>query len=151
MARRLSPYSLRKRKTIFLSWMLAGGSPAATHFLCFAKESKQRKATARRCPAGTRESNTPSGKRNELAALRHVSLLYPLDTSLSRQRLKRGHVKKKRRLFDVHPMRSIAWSADLVLTLMLTLTLTLMLMLMLTLMLTFNPWQSATKGTVTTD
>jgi hypothetical protein len=31
----------------------AGGSPAATHFLCFAKESKQRKATA--------SSQPPSG------------------------------------------------------------------------------------------
>jgi hypothetical protein len=30
----------------------AGGSPAATHFLCFAKESKQRKATPLRRPFG---------------------------------------------------------------------------------------------------
>ena len=30
---------------VFLLWCDAGGSPAATHFLCFAKESKQRKAT----------------------------------------------------------------------------------------------------------
>jgi hypothetical protein len=30
----------------------AGGSPAATHFSCFAKKSKQKKATARRCPSG---------------------------------------------------------------------------------------------------
>ena len=30
----------------------AGGSPAATHFLCFAKESKQRKATAGSRPFG---------------------------------------------------------------------------------------------------
>ncbi len=29
--------------------LLAGGSPAATHFLCFAKESKQRKATPAVC------------------------------------------------------------------------------------------------------
>ncbi len=29
--------------------LLAGGSPAATHFLCFAKESKQRKATPTVC------------------------------------------------------------------------------------------------------
>ncbi len=29
------------------SLVVAGGSPAATHFLCFAKESKQRKATPR--------------------------------------------------------------------------------------------------------
>ena len=32
-----------------LRGVLAGGSPAATHFLCFAKESKQRKATPTVC------------------------------------------------------------------------------------------------------
>jgi hypothetical protein len=32
--------------------MHAGGSPAATHFLCVAKESKQRKATAKPLPFG---------------------------------------------------------------------------------------------------
>ena len=53
-------------------------SPAATHFLCFAKESKQRKATARRCPSGSRRSEHKSGKRNQLASLRHVSLLIRL-------------------------------------------------------------------------
>src|SRR5947209_5778850 len=31
---------------------VAGGGPAATHFLCFAKESKQRKATAQPLPFG---------------------------------------------------------------------------------------------------
>ncbi len=31
---------------------LAGGSPAASHFLCFAKESNQRKATPLRYPFG---------------------------------------------------------------------------------------------------
>ena len=46
---------------------LAGGSPAATHFLCFAKESKQRKATARRCPSGTAKVNIKAGsERNSL-------------------------------------------------------------------------------------
>ena len=37
----------------FFDQPFAGGSPAATHFLCFAKESKQRKATA--------SSQPPSG------------------------------------------------------------------------------------------
>jgi hypothetical protein len=32
--------------------MHAGGGPAATHFLCFAKESKQRKASAGKLPCG---------------------------------------------------------------------------------------------------
>ncbi|RFB70802.1 MULTISPECIES: hypothetical protein [unclassified Herbaspirillum] len=32
--------------------VVAGGGPAAAHFLCFAKESKQRKATAIRRPFG---------------------------------------------------------------------------------------------------
>jgi hypothetical protein len=43
------------------AWGLAGGSPAATHFLCHAKESKQRKATASRCPSGSRCCSVPSG------------------------------------------------------------------------------------------
>jgi len=34
------------------SWIQAGGSPAATYFLCFAKESKQRKASAGKLPFG---------------------------------------------------------------------------------------------------
>jgi len=41
-----------KNKTVFPSLVHAGGSPAATHFLCFAKESKQRKATAKPLPCG---------------------------------------------------------------------------------------------------
>ena len=60
--------------------VVAGGGPAAAHFLCFAKESKQRKATAIRRPAarGTRWRRTQIGKGNKLATLRQVSLLYPI-------------------------------------------------------------------------
>src|SRR5450830_964825 len=36
----------------FFDQPFAGGSPAATHFLCLAKESKQRKATAGSSPFG---------------------------------------------------------------------------------------------------
>jgi hypothetical protein len=32
--------------------LLAGGRPAATYFSCFAKKSKQKKATQSRCPCG---------------------------------------------------------------------------------------------------
>ena len=57
-------------------WRRAGGSPAATHFLCFAKESKQRKATARPLSLrDSRQSEQEIGKRNQLAALKHVSFL----------------------------------------------------------------------------
>jgi len=35
---------------VFSSDELAGGSPAATHFSCFAKKSKQKKATAKARP-----------------------------------------------------------------------------------------------------
>ena len=56
-------------------WKLAGGSPAATHFLCFAKESKQRKAIAQPLPAVGGSPNEPCASRmgHKLAALKHVS------------------------------------------------------------------------------
>jgi hypothetical protein len=61
----------------------------ATHFLCFAKESKQRKATAANCPSGSRKSERQSGKRNNSPSLRselkQISLLFPLRRSLFRQ------------------------------------------------------------------
>jgi hypothetical protein len=61
----------------------------ATHFLCFAKESKQRKATAANCPSGSRKSERQSGKRNNSPSLRselkQISLLFPLRHSLFRQ------------------------------------------------------------------
>ncbi len=41
----------------------AGGSPAATHFLCFAKESKQRKATRGSSPG--KERGVPCVTRND--------------------------------------------------------------------------------------
>jgi hypothetical protein len=48
--------------------MLAGGGPAAAYFLCFAKESKQRKATALPLPLrGSQNCKRQSGKRNKLA------------------------------------------------------------------------------------
>jgi hypothetical protein len=61
----------------------------ATHFLCFAKESKQRKATAANCPSGPRKSKRQSGKRNNSPSLRselrQISLLFPLCHSFFRQ------------------------------------------------------------------
>ena len=59
--------------------MLAGGSPAATHFLCFAPsrapESKQRKAIAQPLPAVGGSPNEPCASRmgHKLASLKHVS------------------------------------------------------------------------------
>jgi hypothetical protein len=38
--------------SVVTPWVLAGGGPAANHFLCFAKESKQRKASAGKLPFG---------------------------------------------------------------------------------------------------
>jgi hypothetical protein len=38
--------------SVVTPWGLAGGGPAATPFLCFAKERKQRKATAGKLPFG---------------------------------------------------------------------------------------------------
>jgi|GEM_PF-3370492 len=57
------------------SWYQAGCGPAATYFLCLAKESKQRKATARRWPSASRLRRRKNGKRNQLASLKHVSFL----------------------------------------------------------------------------
>jgi hypothetical protein len=74
--------------------MLAGGGPAATHFSCFAKKSKQKKATAESLPLrGSREGEALIGKRNKLASLRQISLLYPIKTSPSRQRQRGLQVK----------------------------------------------------------
>jgi hypothetical protein len=67
------------------------------------------------------ESDASDGKRNKLATLRHVSLLFPSDASLSWQRHKRGHVKTV--VFNLHPAMRIAQSAEL--------------------MLKFTPWRSA--------
>jgi hypothetical protein len=58
-------------------------------FFASPKKRNPKKATARRCPSGSRTSNARLGKRNQLAALRHVSLLYPSRALLARQRLKR--------------------------------------------------------------
>ena len=63
---------------VVTSWKQAGGSPAASHFSCLVKKSNLKKATQSRCPSGSRESDALSGKRHQLAALRHVSLLIRL-------------------------------------------------------------------------
>ncbi|MFJ2987879.1 hypothetical protein ACIPF8_08430 [Collimonas sp. NPDC087041] len=61
--------------TVATPWGLAGGGPAAAHFLCFAKESKQRKAIAQPLPAFGGSPNEPRASRmgHKLAALKHVS------------------------------------------------------------------------------
>jgi hypothetical protein len=46
----------------------AGGSPAATHFLCFAKESKQRKATPLHRPFGVPKISRQQRAARKLAA-----------------------------------------------------------------------------------
>jgi hypothetical protein len=46
----------------------AGGGPAAAHFSCLAKKSKQKKATALPLPLrGSQHCERQSGKRNKLA------------------------------------------------------------------------------------
>ena len=65
--------------TVTTPWKLAGGSPAAAHFLCFAPsrapESKQRKAIAQPLPAVGGFPNEPCASRmgHKLASLKHVS------------------------------------------------------------------------------
>ena len=55
---------------------VAGGSPAATHFSCFAKKSKQKKATAGTQPLrGSRCCRIQIGKRTKLASLKQRSFL----------------------------------------------------------------------------
>jgi hypothetical protein len=46
---------------------LPGAARQPLTFFAFAKESKQRKATASRCPSGSQKSGQQSGKRNKLA------------------------------------------------------------------------------------
>ena len=55
--------------------MLAGGSPAASHFSCFAKKSNQKKAIAQPLPAFGGFPNEPRTSRmgHKLASLKHVS------------------------------------------------------------------------------
>ena len=71
-------------KTFATPWMLAGGSPAATHFLCFAKESKQRKATAKPLPSlrsGPQIRRVPAGWGKQLA---FGSNIFPHNSRLTR-------------------------------------------------------------------
>ena len=50
---------------------VAGGGPAAAHFSCLAKKSKQKKATAKPQPLrGTRLYKSKNGKRTKLASLK---------------------------------------------------------------------------------
>ena len=66
---------------------VAGSGPAATFFLCFAKEKRQRKATAK--PLSLRDSQVRHclvGAANQLAALKHVCVLYPIRQCLPWQR-----------------------------------------------------------------
>jgi hypothetical protein len=49
----------------------------ATHFLCFAKESKQRKATAARCPCGVPESiRQEAGSAKTRLRLKHLRFCF---------------------------------------------------------------------------
>jgi hypothetical protein len=68
---------------------LAGmpGLVPADELLSFAspKESIQRKGDPAKRPTGSRKRMDSSGKRNQLATLKHVSLLYPLESILLRR------------------------------------------------------------------
>src|SRR5579872_4348553 len=82
-------FGRRVSKTVATPWKQAGGGPAAAHFLCFAKESKQRKATQSRCPplAGSQMGRLPVGWGNKLASLKQVSPQFPTDSRPIWQRL----------------------------------------------------------------
>jgi hypothetical protein len=56
---------------------LAGGGPAATHFSCFAKKSKQKKATQAPLPFGFPIVQDKNGESQKLATLRHLPLFIP--------------------------------------------------------------------------
>jgi len=76
-------------KTFAAPWVQAGSGPAAAHFLCFAKESKQRKATAKPLPSlrsGPQMSQRPAGWEDKLASLKHVFPQFPADHCLIWQR-----------------------------------------------------------------
>jgi hypothetical protein len=62
-------------------WRRAGGGPAAAHFLCFAKESKQRKATAASCPCGVPENmGAKAGSAKTRLRLRHLRFFFRFST-----------------------------------------------------------------------
>ena len=82
---------------IFLSGLGAGGSPAATHFSCFAKKSKQKKATRGSSPrknagypallettgrCGTRARRVAAQKASNVLALRQSSRNAPVVSAL---------------------------------------------------------------------
>ena len=67
---------------------VAGGGPAAAHFSCLAKKSKQKKATAKPQPLRvSRLCKAKNGKRTKLAALKQRPLLFPFFAPHKRQRL----------------------------------------------------------------
>jgi hypothetical protein len=54
-------------------WGLAGGGPAAAHFSCLAKKSKQKKASPSRCPCGVPEkADGKPGSAKTRLRLRHL-------------------------------------------------------------------------------
>jgi len=54
-----------------------GGGPTATHFSCFAKKSKQKKATQASLPFGFPIAQDKNGESQKLAALKHLPLFFP--------------------------------------------------------------------------
>ena len=76
-------------KTLSTPWVQAGSGPAAAHFLCFAKESKQRKATAKPLPSlrsGPQMRQQSAGCEGKLASLKHAFPQFPADRCLIWQR-----------------------------------------------------------------
>jgi hypothetical protein len=67
--------------------MLAGGGPAATHFSCFAKKSKQKKATAQPLPFGFPFVQYKKWETGETRLrLRQRPFLFPFSVLHKRQR-----------------------------------------------------------------
>ena len=88
-------FGRRVSKTVATPWKQAGGGPAASHFSCFAKKSNQKKATAKPLPSrwsGSQMRQLAFGRKDKLAALKHVFPLFPNASRLIWQRLNAGHV-----------------------------------------------------------
>ncbi len=64
----------------------AGGSPAATHFSCFAKKSKQKKATAKQLPSGFPFVQDKKWEANETRYAQTAFISDPFHAPQNRQR-----------------------------------------------------------------
>ncbi|MGH8809867.1 MAG: hypothetical protein ACREX0_18490 [Noviherbaspirillum sp.] len=75
--------SLRRCNAVVSPWRLAGGGPAAGYFLCLAKESNQRKATAAPLPPSgvPKKGNTKAGSAETRLRLKHLRFFFRFGVS----------------------------------------------------------------------